>query len=316
MDRSGPAARPFFERYYFEDYLPAQKQMVEDRHLAGVLVDPTRRKDYMEPAGYGAELMMTCAADGDMWGTAHFMRVRGADGFTAAETRLARRIAAMLGPALRREPARLPIEGLPVDDIGVLVARLDGRIVRRTPAAKRLLEELGASTSRPEELAHLPLGMLFLVGSVVRGSAAALNVRIRAANSGRWLTVEAETVEGATRETPEIMIVIRPSPPRDLVDLNAAAFGLTPREREIVRLVVIGTSTKEIARALHLSEYTIQEHLQNVFDKTGTANRRSLVARFLFAERVTRGSREASASSRGGGASRAPSLRSDGSFLV
>jgi two-component system, NarL family, nitrate/nitrite response regulator NarL len=57
-------------------------------------------------------------------------------------------------------------------------------------------------------------------------------------------------------------------------------FGLTPRELQVVGLVVAGYSNKEIARHWTLSEDTVKHHLTNIFDKTGASNRLELA---LFA---------------------------------
>src|SRR5262249_14569874 len=51
---------------------------------------------------------------------------------------------------------------------------------------------------------------------------------------------------------------------------------LTPREQEIVRLVVQGFTNREIAGKLGVGEDTIKHHLTNVFDKTGVPNRLEL----------------------------------------
>jgi len=46
--------------------------------------------------------------------------------------------------------------------------------------------------------------------------------------------------------------------------------------------VAQGDSTEEIAQALHISKYTVQEHLSNAFDKIGIHSRRALVQRLFF----------------------------------
>ena len=46
----------------------------------------------------------------------------------------------------------------------------------------------------------------------------------------------------------------------------------------VVDLVVQGTSTREI----YISEYTVQEHLSNAFDKVGVRGRRALIKRLFF----------------------------------
>ncbi|MGB2713815.1 MAG: response regulator transcription factor [Vicinamibacterales bacterium] len=55
------------------------------------------------------------------------------------------------------------------------------------------------------------------------------------------------------------------------------SFGLTPRERQILELVVAGQPNKEIARACSVTEQTIKHHLTRVFDKTGASSRVELV---------------------------------------
>ena len=64
--------------------------------------------------------------------------------------------------------------------------------------------------------------------------------------------------------------------------LRVSAYGLSERERAVVDLVVQGASTREISWALHISEYTVQDHLSNAFDKAGVRGRRALVKRLFF----------------------------------
>ncbi|WP_308220011.1 helix-turn-helix transcriptional regulator [Microbacterium sp. CFH 31415] len=58
-----------------------------------------------------------------------------------------------------------------------------------------------------------------------------------------------------------------------------AIDGLTPREREIVRLVVAGRTYREIAGELFVSEKTVSSHISNVLRKTGASNRIDLARR-------------------------------------
>ena|SRR5215207_6432967 len=53
---------------------------------------------------------------------------------------------------------------------------------------------------------------------------------------------------------------------------------LTTREREVMRLVAVGLSNKEVARRLDLSEGTVKIHLHNIYQKIGVANRTALTA--------------------------------------
>jgi DNA-binding NarL/FixJ family response regulator len=49
--------------------------------------------------------------------------------------------------------------------------------------------------------------------------------------------------------------------------------GLTPREREVARLVSQGKSNREIAEALILSERTVENHVGNILTKLGFDSR-------------------------------------------
>ena len=78
------------------------------------------------------------------------------------------------------------------------------------------------------------------------------------------------------------MILIEPAGPREAAWLNATAYGLSSREEEVVKLIVGGASTKQISQTLYITEYTVQNHLQNVFEKVGVRSRRALVKRLFF----------------------------------
>ena len=51
---------------------------------------------------------------------------------------------------------------------------------------------------------------------------------------------------------------------------------MTPRERQIVQLLVDGRTTREAAGALFLSPKTGEYHLRHVYTKLGITSRREL----------------------------------------
>lgn len=56
---------------------------------------------------------------------------------------------------------------------------------------------------------------------------------------------------------------------------------LSEREIEILRLVAQGSSNKEIARELHISDSTVKAHLLHIFDKLGVTDRTAAVTTAL-----------------------------------
>lgn len=75
-------------------------------------------------------------------------------------------------------------------------------------------------------------------------------------------------------------------PPEGSSGLRGRDFGLTPRELEIVTLVVAGYSNPDIAQRCSISEQTVKHHVSNIFDKLGVSNRLEL-ALFAVNHRLT-----------------------------
>jgi DNA-binding CsgD family transcriptional regulator len=64
---------------------------------------------------------------------------------------------------------------------------------------------------------------------------------------------------------------------------------LTPREREVLRLVARGQTNREVAHTLWISPHTVRTHLENVFEKLGVTSRAAAVARVSAVERHENG---------------------------
>ncbi len=58
-------------------------------------------------------------------------------------------------------------------------------------------------------------------------------------------------------------------------------FALTPRESEIVGLLLHGLSNKEIAARCRIAEQTVKDHLKHVYTKVGAHQRTALIARLI-----------------------------------
>jgi DNA-binding NarL/FixJ family response regulator len=60
---------------------------------------------------------------------------------------------------------------------------------------------------------------------------------------------------------------------------NPAPTPLAARERQVLELVAKGTSNRDIARELFISEATVKTHLSHVFTKLGVTDRAAAVAK-------------------------------------
>jgi DNA-binding CsgD family transcriptional regulator len=63
--------------------------------------------------------------------------------------------------------------------------------------------------------------------------------------------------------------------------MNALRAQLSPREREIVRMVAQGHANKIIADFLGISTWTVCTHLRRIFAKLGVGSRAAMVAKIL-----------------------------------
>ena len=62
---------------------------------------------------------------------------------------------------------------------------------------------------------------------------------------------------------------------------------LTKREKEVFKLLVTNKTTKEIAKALNISEKTVRNHISNTMQKLGCKGRASAVIELLKLGEIT-----------------------------
>lgn len=293
----GEATNVYLDRVYFEEELERITSMLRERRPVELLSETSGGKlesrllyrEFLKPLGFGYGLG-SVFADGVAWGAMALVRKAGGPDFSSRDAELVRRVVSHVGAGLKAAVlrSRASVESAEDDAPGVLTLDRSGRVVSHTLSAERLLselEELGPFW-RERDL-PIPVGM---VANAVRRALSPesdrdLNLVPRLclrARSGRWLTLHASLAETASGCPPETVIVIEPSRPEEVAWLNAAAHGLSPREEEVVKLVVRGLSTRQISRTLFISENTVQRHLSNVFEKVGVRSRRELVKRLFF----------------------------------
>ncbi|HEX6443893.1 MAG TPA: helix-turn-helix transcriptional regulator [Streptosporangiales bacterium] len=238
-----------------------------------------RYREIMRPLGLGDELRAALVAGADCWGYLCLHREDGELGFTAAEAATLGRIAPHLAQALRMS---VLLHGTAADDVaGPGVVLLDDELetVATTPDADRLLSPAeGVSGRLP-----LPVYAVARALQAIEGGTASSSVLPRArvrTSSGTWISLAAARLNGAAGEG-RLAVVVEPVEPRAAAPLLLSAHGLSPRETEVVRLVLRGLPTRSIAAELHISGHTVQDHLKAVFDKVGVRSRPELVGLLL-----------------------------------
>jgi len=296
-EEDGESGNVYLDRIYFEEDLPVMNDMLRKRRTVQLLSETTggalerslRYRELLRPYGFGYELG-GAFVDGSLWGGIELMREERDPDFSGGEAALVKRIAPHVGAGLKAAALRSrAAAGDDSPDVpGVLTLDHSGKVVSHTPSVEHWLgdlEDLGPHW-RDEQL---PMTVRMVSGALKHALAPRsdndLNlvprVRVRG-RSGRWLALYGSLTESSGDRPGETVIVIGPAKPEEVAWLNVAAYGLSPREEEVVALLVRGYTNREVSWALFISEHTVQRHLSNIFEKVGVRSRKNLLKRLFF----------------------------------
>lgn len=235
----------------------------------------SRYRDIMRPLGLGDELRAALVVDRQCWGFLCLHRADSPLGFTESEAATLARLGPHLAHALRHAAllrASAAAGDVPRPGVVVLDEHLDP--ISSTPEAEHLLSLLPPSGRLP-----LPVPVYAVAAALTRPGAAPPTARVLAAD-GRWLELHASRLASGP-DSGRTAVVVEAAAPRSAAQILVAAYGLSPRERDVARLVLRGASTRAISAELHIGAHTVQDHLKSVFDKVGVRSRRDLVALLL-----------------------------------
>ena len=254
-----------------------------------------RYRDFLRPQGYDDELRVVFRTAGKSWGVAGLFREPGRARFDATDVALLEAVSPIVASAFRTHAALMaPTPGF-THAPGMMVFSRDGAIISANNAASCWLAEiygedpgtnwfeLLAGLQCPDVEAAIPIIPLIARAHAVASGRDSREARLRLRDrSGRWLVLHASVLDSASADG-NVAVVVEPARSGDLAPIIVEAYGLTTRERDVVRAIARGCSTPEIAAELFLSAHTVRDHLKAVFAKVGVGSRGELVAK-LFAE--------------------------------
>jgi DNA-binding CsgD family transcriptional regulator len=277
---------PFWEHEFmipdfnkFADLTPANP--VGDLRLAtgGKLSRSARYRTLHAISDLEDELRATLSAGGRSWGNLQLNRYTGGAPFTESDREFLRAAAPLAGAALRRALLEEPAHTDPTRGPGVVVLDQSGTVISATAEADAWLEELAEGWRiYPTNINIHPELLTMSLSTLTQPDACSRRVRLRTL-SGTWLVAHASPLAGSG----QVALVLEPAKASEIAPIVVEAYGLTPREVEVTKLIARGLSTDEIAAELFLSRHTVRDHLKAIFEKVGVSSRGELTSK-LFAE--------------------------------
>ncbi|MFD9510510.1 LuxR C-terminal-related transcriptional regulator [Streptomyces mirabilis] len=243
-----------------------------------------RLHEVMRAEGLGCEMRIALTVGGLACGAMLLLRARGGSPFSDTEIARAERLAAPLAVALRRFVAGRPLRLLPYEGPpGVVIVGRDDTVKAASPGVQDWLYECLPAPDRPSgSPGPAKLDYEALLSSVCNITATARRAPdgtavTRMFTARGWALLHAQPLCSA-ETAGEMVITIQTATAEALLPAVAAWYGITPREREVVRHALEGLAAKNIARRLELSQHTVNDHLGAVYRKLGVSGREELFA--------------------------------------
>lgn len=286
-DMPQTVCRPFWEYEFevpdfnkYEDLARGPRQ-VADLHVAtgGRPERSARWREFRTYMDSGAELRAFFNAGGRSWGILHANRSGTGSGFSPDEIAFVETIAPMVGRALRASLISHPAKPDARRGPGMAIVERDGRVQTATPEAFAWFQDIDTAYGIADpELGSIVPSEVMVAAADARARGSASRARART-HSGVWLLIHASALHAGDATA----VVIEPAKASEVASLIVDAYELTRRELDVTRALARGLSTSEIARELHLSRHTVQDHLKAVYEKVGVSSRGELVAK-VFAD--------------------------------
>jgi DNA-binding CsgD family transcriptional regulator len=225
----------------------------------------------------GHQVRLTITSGTILWGAALFRRAHRP--FAPSEMRWLETVGRAAADGFRSAVRKAPSS--PALGRGVLVLDEKGLLRLADGGAAALLEGLADRVPK-EPAGSLPLAV-HAVAVLSRLGGSGAGARLVVGNrDGAWLAVSGSVLRATAAQPAHYAITIEPAKPRETAPMMLAAVELSQRQQEVAQLIAQGIATREIARRLFLSEYTVRDYVKTIFEKVGVNSRGELVAR-LFA---------------------------------
>ncbi|MBD8837654.1 LuxR family transcriptional regulator [Paenibacillus sp. CFBP 13594] len=261
-------------------------------HMSNLQLEQSPRYiNILQPAGFGDELRAVLVSGDACWGYLTLYRKTESAVFTEEERWMIQSWTASIASMLRSTSLTLidEITSESPEEPGILITSDTFQLLSLNASAQYWLSQL-------RTLEHVGPDILPRPVRAVSSHLQRKNRAERAEDTqlapdspskvciqlpdGRYLILHASLMQ-QLKGPDQIAIRLEQAMPQDLLPLLAESHGLSSRERELLGYVLRSYSSKEIAAAMHISVYTVQDHLKSIFAKTKISSRRELIWYFV-----------------------------------
>ena len=289
----------FINEYMEEDLHKYADLIQSDQHAAILYASIQSRPEasaryttILQPAGFGDELRAVFVNNGACWGYLTLYRKKTRPVFTEEERLLMQQWTSSIAFMLRTTRLSLmeELQGGSPREPGIVILRASLELVMQNSAARYWLSELRRLEQVEDCVLPRPLRAVssHLLQSIRRmdstesckSDGLQSKVCVQLAD-GRYVMLQASVMQhvdsnGQSDKPDQISVWLEQAMPQDLLPLLSESYALSARERELLGYVLRSYSSKEIAAAMHISTYTVQDHLKSIFAKTKVSSAVSL----------------------------------------
>jgi DNA-binding CsgD family transcriptional regulator len=214
-----------------------------------------RMREIFLPRGWVDELRAPLVERGRRWGYLHLFRKTP---FTRSEIRIIAGLTSDLAKALRTAP-------IPNGDGAPPAVMMFGKTTRATASADAWISEIPADSRH----GGLPHAIVAVAAAASAGRSVEATIPSR---RGLMRVVALPEPDGA-------VVVLDRASRAQVIDAFLARHRLSPREEDICRAMLSGSTDKEIAKSLEIGLETVKGHCRAAYAKLGVSGRRGLMAK-------------------------------------
>jgi DNA-binding CsgD family transcriptional regulator len=249
-------------------------------------IKSTRYRNILKPAGFIDEVRVVCMSKGKCFGHLSLFRDKTKVPFQHDECKYLSKVGLLAGDTLRTSFIIRSEEQVKVLGRGMIVLNENLRLNYWDETGYIWLSNFRKYEQLNEDDIPRPIrAVCSKVKADETNKEATVCISL---TCGEFLVIRASRLEGYSSCHTGYRVLFESARPEEVFPLLAESYCLSQREKEVIVGIVRGMSTKEVAKELCISTYTVQDHFKSIFEKVGVCSRNELIwelfTKFCFSQ--------------------------------